>query len=338
MSYKAQCHVCFNVREFPDRTELLTSGKNTRSSHINDRSAGLTDQQRLGIQQSVRACPLQVASVVIDRSKKFSPAQRIAVSEKNVRAAARFICKERRIVLGGDLLDGIKINGTTGSMTQVSEALSLPRLIMRHNDPRDEFHLDAHQPVCCGYQFEDGVTYMTISTVHLLINLARAKNTKREIQAHFDGSFGYCVKDFCFIGLGVNRLGAHFNPVSFSISNTESKDGIQSAFRASVSGAYQVFRDIKRCEHPECITCLMIKQADVGEFLQHRKSEEGLRNEFPVVPSSDNTHQVFSFAKEEFGADTRVLQCGKHMSGTFSPIFPNFPFSFNWEKKLIMLF
>ena len=171
MSYKAQCHVCFNVREFPDRTELWSSGKHTRSSHINDRSAGLTDQQRLGIQQSVRACPLQVASVVIDRSKKFSPAQRIAVSEKNVRAAARFICKERRIVLGGDLLDGIKINGTTGSMTQVSEALSLPRLIMRHNDPRDEFHLDAHQPVCCGYQFEDGVTYMTISTVHLLIKM-----------------------------------------------------------------------------------------------------------------------------------------------------------------------
>ncbi len=130
------------------------------------------------------------------------------------------IRQERRIVLSGDLLDGITIDWSYGSMTQIAEALSLPRLIQRHNDPNDVFHLNAHQPVYSGYQFEDGVAYMTISTVHLLINLALAKNTKQEIQGHFDGSFGYCVKDFCFIGFGVNQLHAHFNPISFSISNT----------------------------------------------------------------------------------------------------------------------
>jgi hypothetical protein len=159
----------------------------------------------------VRACPLQVASVVVDRSKKFSPLKRIPVTDKNVRATSRMVRQEQRVVLSGNLLDGITIDGSNGSMTQISEALSglsLPRLIQRNNDPNDAFHLNAHQPVCCGYQFEDVVTYMTISTVHLLINLARAKNTKREIQGHFDGSFGYCVKDFCFIGFGVNRSGA----------------------------------------------------------------------------------------------------------------------------------
>jgi hypothetical protein len=125
----------------------------------------------------------------------------------------------------------------------------------------------------------------------------------------------------------------HFNPVSFSISNTESKEGIKNAFRASTSGAYQVFRDIKRYENPGCLTCPMIRKADFGEFLQHRKSEEGLQNQFPIVPAGDNSPQFFSFAKEEFGPETRVLQCGKHMSDTsFVPFSPSpfFPVLGNW--------
>ncbi len=301
-------------------------------SHISDRSAGLTDQQRLGIQQSVHACPLQVGSVVVDHSKKISPLKRIPVTDKNVSATSRMVRQEWRVVLSSDLLDGITIDGSNGSMTQISEELSLPRLIQLHNDPNDAFHLNVHQPVSCGYHFEDGVTYMTISTVHLLINLARAKNTKREFQGHFDGSFGYCVKDFCFISFGVNQLGVHFNPVSFSISNTESKEGIKNAFRSSISGAYQVFRDIKRCENPGCLTCPMIRKADVDEFLQHRKSEEGLQNKFPIVPASDNTPHFFSFAIEEFGPETRVLQCSKHMSGTSFVPFSHPHFSQCWEN------
>jgi hypothetical protein len=248
-------------------------------------------------------------------------------THKHVRAASRLVRKERKTVLTGAVLDGIVIDGSYGSMTRVAEALSLPALIARHNDPNDAYHLDAHEPVCCGYQFEDGVTFMTLSTVHLLSNLARAKNTKREIQGHFDGSFGYSKKDFCFVGFGVNRLGAHYNAVSISICNSESKEALQYCFRSTVSGLYQVFRDMQRCRNVECVTCAIVREADVGEFLQHRKSEAGLRNEFPIVPSSDNSPQFFAFAKEEFGDDTRVLQCGKHMSGPtcFSQIlsFPN---------------
>jgi hypothetical protein len=91
LSYKAGCHACFSVREFPDCTELWSSGKYDRMSHISDRSAGLTNQQRLGIQQSVRACPLQVGSVVLDRSKKFSLLKRIPVTDKNVSATSRMV-------------------------------------------------------------------------------------------------------------------------------------------------------------------------------------------------------------------------------------------------------
>ncbi len=142
-------------------------------------------------------------------------------------------------------------HGSNGSMTQVSEALILRKFIMRHNYPDDDFHLDKLQTVCCRYKLEDGVTYITISTVQLLINLARAENTKWEIQGHFDGSFCYSVKDFCLVGFSVNRLGAaaHYKPVSISSSKTESKEGLKYAFCASTRGTYQVLRDIK---HRKC--------------------------------------------------------------------------------------
>ncbi len=136
MNYKAGWRVCFNAREFPDCTELWSSGKHDRMSHVNDRSKGLTDLQLLGVQQSVRACPLHVGSVAVDRSKKSSQAKRIPVSAENVRAASRLIEKELQVVRGGDLLGGIVNNGSKGSMAQVAEALSLPRLIKSHNDPR----------------------------------------------------------------------------------------------------------------------------------------------------------------------------------------------------------
>jgi hypothetical protein len=49
---------------------------------------------------------------------------------------------------------------------------------------------------------------------------------------------------------------------------------------------------------------------------------------------SDNTPQFFSFAKEEFSEDTRVLQCGKHISGKHCPtsVFLVFPKSHNVLK------
>jgi hypothetical protein len=44
-----------------------------------------------------------------------------------------------------------------------------------------------HQVVLVGHQFKDGVTFMTVTTPHLLNNLARADNCKFQTQGHIDG-------------------------------------------------------------------------------------------------------------------------------------------------------
>ena len=194
---------------------------------------------------------------------------------------------------------------------------------MQDIDPADAFHLDEHQPVCCGYQFTDGVRFMTISTVHLLLNMARVKNYKWQIQGQFDGSFNFCKKDFCIIGFGVNSLGAHFNPISLSLANSESKEAIKFSFEATKTAMFSVFRDILRCDLESCGLCHMIKEQDINPFHDFSLSEAGIQNLFPLVPSSDNSKAFFAFCKEQFGDRVKVLQCGVHLSG-IQFCFPKF--------------
>ncbi len=84
---------------------------------------------------------------------------------------------------------GVDLDGSEGSMVQLAESLSLKNFIERHNDPTDAFHMDELQPVCCGYQFEDGVRFMNLTTQHLINNMPRAENCGWQKPMHVDGAF-----------------------------------------------------------------------------------------------------------------------------------------------------
>jgi hypothetical protein len=76
---------------------------------------------------------------------------------------------------------GIDIDDTEGSMNRLADSICLIKLIARHNDPVDDFHMDEHQVVLVCNQFKDGVTFMTLTTQHLLNNLARGDSKRRDI-------------------------------------------------------------------------------------------------------------------------------------------------------------
>ncbi len=80
---------------------------------------------------------------------------------------------------------GIALDGTEGSMNGLAYSIYLIKLIVRHNAPVDDFHMDEHQVVQVGHQFKDGVTFMVISKQHLLNNMARGDNCSFETQGHF---------------------------------------------------------------------------------------------------------------------------------------------------------
>ncbi len=85
-------------------------------------------------------------------------------------------------------VSGIDIDDTEGFMNRLADSICLIKLIARHNDPADDFHMDGHQVVQVGHQFKDGVTFMTVTTQHLPKNMASEDNCKFQTQGHFDGA------------------------------------------------------------------------------------------------------------------------------------------------------
>ncbi len=99
-----------------------------------------------------------------------------------------------------DRVPCITLDGSEGSMNRLADSISLVKLLKRHNDPADSYHMDEHEVVCVGHQFGDGVLFMSLTTPHLLLNMVRAKNCGWQAQGHFDAAFNWCGKEIALIG------------------------------------------------------------------------------------------------------------------------------------------
>jgi hypothetical protein len=115
-------------------------------------------------------------------------------------------------------VDGVELDGSFGSMLTLAMDMSLSQFIQKQNDPADPYRLNEHEAVTCGYQFSTGVTFLNITTPHLLLNLARAENSRWQKQGHFDGTFNLCSKDFGLIGFGMKFILKPMKPKSSSAS------------------------------------------------------------------------------------------------------------------------
>jgi hypothetical protein len=213
-------------------------------------------------------------------------------------------------------------------MQRLADEMSIVKLIHLHNSGERE--LDPHEPVCCG----SSVSFICLTTLHFLINMASAKNCGWQLQGHFDGSFNFCQKIFAMLGFGMGSLGAHFNPVCFAITNGETAEAYEWTYRAVTEFLYAAFDLIKPCVGPVCRheLCVLIKEYDHGVFntLRRNMIMESIKR-FPLdKPSSDNSGTFIKFEKKEFGKDVPIQQCGVHFTGAlqipyFSKLFQTFP-------------
>ena len=135
----------------------------------------------------------------------------------------------------------------------------MQRFIDRHNDPDDPYHLKPHEVVCCAYQFKNGVRFMHTTTPSMLINMEYSVNCGLQSQFHLDGAYNLQY-EFGIIGIGMNSMGAQFNPVSLSIVNSESKAAISACWDATVKGFYSLFTDVDFCDAEDCAFCTLMKQ------------------------------------------------------------------------------
>jgi hypothetical protein len=170
---------------------LKASGEHDGNSHVQDKSVHLTVSQRSTLKRAIKSAPNESARQLVRNSSNFSPGKRTGQDPDSIRSAQRLIAQERRS-LALSHTSGVQLDTSNGAMTQLGDRMALEKLIARHNDPDDDYHLNLHQVVCIGNQWKKGVTFMEVSTPHFLFNAGRAMQTGWELQVQADGSFDFC--------------------------------------------------------------------------------------------------------------------------------------------------
>ena len=61
-----------------------------------------------------------------------------------MQAVSRMVRREHLAIMAARV-QGQKIDGSEGAMTKLAKSLSLKTAIERHNDPNDEYHMEAHK-------------------------------------------------------------------------------------------------------------------------------------------------------------------------------------------------
>ena len=210
--------MAFQIKDYKDYVILLGSGVHNSSSHLQSRAKYLSNTQKTALKLATKCAPTETPRQIRRNMENlledqhiahdlFRSVQRVVHAQKAETHSARF--------------HGVKMDGTNGKMTAFADKIDLLRALERHNDPNDPYHLDMHEVVSLGAQFEGGVKYLAFSTAGLLMNLGRQIQSEWEVQLQSDGSFNHCSADFGLIAYGVNSLRCKCRIVSYSIVPSE---------------------------------------------------------------------------------------------------------------------
>ena len=71
----------------------------------------------------------------------------------------------------------------------------------------------------------------------------------------------------------MNSMGVHFNPVSFSIVNSESKEGIESSYKATCGGLYSMYNSAVLFSNDECGFCTQL----IHQMSNPKEQEKGAK-------------------------------------------------------------
>ncbi len=220
--FKCGCYCALSVKTFSDKVEVALAGEHTASSH--SRSSGVlsvTVKQRSAVKRAVRSSQHSVCSQVQVSLENFSPGMRVPFDRRSQKAVSwKEIMAER--------VPGIDLDNTEGAMNRHADSICLIKLLARHNDPADEFHMDEHQVVQVGHQFKDGVTSMTLTTQH--------HSTTWRVRTIANSKYRD-ILTVLLIGAAGNlhcsASGAHYIPFSISIVNSESKTSLEWSYNAT---------------------------------------------------------------------------------------------------------
>ncbi len=106
-------------------------------------------------------------------------------------------------------------------------------------------HLELHQPVCVGHQFNAGVVFGCYSTPMLLLHALRGINSGWPFLAGFDTTFGITSKKFELMGISINSLRRKANPLCLCIVKKEEAIAYETVYDSTEGGVFELIHNMK---------------------------------------------------------------------------------------------
>ena len=102
-----------------------------------------------------------------------------------------------------------------GSIRQYAHENNMCRLVERHSDQADSFHLDLHHFCVLSATFSDESRdfSMFYATPYMLLSTLRVMISGWPLNVFVDLTHGFCMNKVKMIGYGVNSIGWKFMPI-----------------------------------------------------------------------------------------------------------------------------
>jgi len=156
--------------------------------------------------------------------------------------------------------------------------------------------------------------FLTFANVWDLLNFWRAVATGYDVQLFGDVTGKASTAALNKLGFGVNMLGSHFAPLSFSLipAECESSQAYTEAYRA-LKASVRTMISIVTCGNPDCRTCRCIEQVREMPMVVAKTSAEPYTNKekkhLPIaVAMGDNSTAWQKFVAETLELESNVCQ------------------------------
>ena len=159
---------------------------------------------------------------------------------------------------------------------------------------------------------EDRTVFLTFANVWNLLNIFRAVGSGYAVQLHGDVTFKASKAALNKLGFGVNMLGSHFAPVSYTLipAESESSEAYKQAWRATKAAARRIM-SLRLCDSEDCKTCTYIREVKENETVAACLAGRPymIDKELPIsYPLGDNSAAWQKFCREELQVPTNVCQ------------------------------
>ena len=218
MKRRFNCDCELKVTRASDYVILEMRGSHDENSHASDKDVSkfLKVRQIEAIRQGVRMAPKQSAKHLRRNLAHCSPNSQIdpALHLSVQRKVRRF-----RAELTSELLDGLEVDDTFGSLVNLVDERWFPTLLEKHNDPECDYHLDLFDVVIIGKDLNpaDDIVYMNMSSLWNLLNWLRSIEAGWCAQLNGDVTFKVNRRGVAALTLGINSLGHVSNPLCWAL-------------------------------------------------------------------------------------------------------------------------